>query len=702
HPHTLLNPSNNPSQLSIGVGLTDTGLQKMLIDERMRCEHHKTNYQTLKAEHTRLQSEYTKAQQELKRQLVDKQSTQEKFQLLLTELRGELLDKTRELEELKIQALTPQKLELLKAHIQQELEAPMRERFKKQDEEVEKFRTEYNKLRYEYTFLKSEFEHQKEEHVRLLDEKKIRYEAEVVRLEKDKEVLHNQLMCVDSSIDKKRVEILLREKAQLHQKIKSLEAELVQLQSERENSGLQAESVQRIQVRQLFETQAAVKSLEAEKQSIKLQMERLEKEMQLVLEQNNLLISKLHKTEREVNSLSSKLEEDKHSHKLEVANLKLEGARTKGEIERERDNMQSEVDGLQSDIDILKASIERHKELLTEKEREVIRKVQAAKEEDFQKLTVIQDEKLELENKVADLERLKAEQDITWHAEKDQLEDKVRVVHLAEEAAKREIQTLRSKVQQQMLQMEEFEKEKFDSVEFRQQIYELQVQVNTLSQSEHDLLETNQKLREMLDILKEEARSVRSQAEKAQQEAERLIDDKRIEMLEEKHKLQQRIAELEEKYCQAKDRLQRAAMAQKKRKTLNESKQKRLQEKIQLLEAKKEQLEIEKCTVKQSVSYDDHSRLQKRLKDLQRRHNEFRRLILGAHFPSSTLSNSINFLPPSFVQGAETFLNVQEEQHQCELSVLRKRLEELETNQKQHSKMLSAKKCNASKVMDVN
>lgn len=28
-------------------------VQKLLIDERMRCEHHKTNYQTLKAEHTR-------------------------------------------------------------------------------------------------------------------------------------------------------------------------------------------------------------------------------------------------------------------------------------------------------------------------------------------------------------------------------------------------------------------------------------------------------------------------------------------------------------------------------------------------------------------------------------------------------------------------------------------------------------------------
>lgn len=31
----------------------DMELQKMLIDERMRCENHKINYQTLKAEHTR-------------------------------------------------------------------------------------------------------------------------------------------------------------------------------------------------------------------------------------------------------------------------------------------------------------------------------------------------------------------------------------------------------------------------------------------------------------------------------------------------------------------------------------------------------------------------------------------------------------------------------------------------------------------------
>lgn len=60
----------------------------------------------------RLQDEYTRAQNELKRLISDRQVAQEKQQLLLAELRGELLDKTRELEELRLQVHTINLLEL--------------------------------------------------------------------------------------------------------------------------------------------------------------------------------------------------------------------------------------------------------------------------------------------------------------------------------------------------------------------------------------------------------------------------------------------------------------------------------------------------------------------------------------------------------------------------------------------------------------
>lgn len=46
---SILPPISGNSDL---VG-SQAEIQKLLIDERMRCENHKTNYQTLKAEHTR-------------------------------------------------------------------------------------------------------------------------------------------------------------------------------------------------------------------------------------------------------------------------------------------------------------------------------------------------------------------------------------------------------------------------------------------------------------------------------------------------------------------------------------------------------------------------------------------------------------------------------------------------------------------------
>uniref|UniRef100_A0A8C8SR61 Centrosomal protein 83 n=1 Tax=Pelusios castaneus TaxID=367368 RepID=A0A8C8SR61_9SAUR len=670
---SVLPPISGNSEL---IG-SQAEIQKLLIDERMRCENHKTNYQTLKAEHTRLQDEYTKSQNELKRLLVEKQTVHDKFQFLLAELRGELLDKTRELEELKMQVLTPQKLELLKAQIQHELETPMRERFQKLDEEVEKYRTEYNKLRYEHTFLKSEFEHQKEEHARILEEKKIKYDSEIARLDRDKEELHNQLLSVDPTRDNKRVEVLLREKAQLHQKLKGLEAEVAELRAQRENSGVQAENVQRIQVRQLAEMQATMRSLEAEKQSALLQIDRIEKDLQMSNEQNTLLTSKLHKSEREKKHNIN----DLHSHKLEVTNVRLEAAKAKSEIERERNKIQSEMDGLHSDNEILKAAVERHRVLLVEKDRELVRKVQAAREEGFQKLEALQEEKLELENRLAELEKLKMEQDAWRQSEKEGYEEKLRVMQLAEESSRRELQNIRLKLQQQILQSEELEKEKSENADLKQQIHDLQLQVASLSQSENGLLDSIQKLKEMVERLKHECRNARSQAEKAQLETEKMLEDRRVEWLEEKHKLIQRITEREEKYDQMKEKLHRAAVAQKKRKALNDNKQKKLQEKIELLEAKREELETENQVLnRQNVPYEEYTRLQKRLKDLQRRHNEFRSLILVPNIPAL---NPISVMSSTLVPGPEiSFPHLQEEQHQRELSLLRKRLEDLETTQR--------------------
>lgn len=120
------------------------------------------------------------------------------------------------------------------------------------------------------------------------------------------------------------------------------------------------------------------------------------------------------------------------------------------------------------------------------------------------------------------------------------------------------------------------------------------VQLGKLSHSETELMETNKRLRETVDRVREELRASQGQAEKGRQEAERcalvrlartlfflfffskeksfqvfcvftrLLEDQQLRWLEDKQELQKQAAELQQKFSQAKEKLQRAAAAQKK------------------------------------------------------------------------------------------------------------------------------------------
>ncbi|KAI5608457.1 centrosomal protein of 83 kDa isoform X2 [Silurus asotus] len=543
--------SGKAQEVSAGFRSLDTELKKILIDERMRCAKHKTNYQTLKAEYIRLKGKYTQSQAELRRMLSKKQVSQEKLQLLLAGLRGEVLDMTQELDELRLQVITPQRLKLLKAQLQQEMEVPIKERFNKLEEEAEKYRSKYNKLCYDFTFLKSMFDHQQEDHERVLKEQQIRYSADLALVKKEKEKLSAQLQSGDCVTDGKRVEALLREKAQMHQRLCSLEAEVAEIRAERDSTRAQAENTQRIQLRQLAESQTALKTLESEKQSVCLQLDRVEKELRSSHEQHVVLTGKLHKAEREIHTLNSQVEENKHAYRLKLANV----LKARGELERERDKLQT----------------------------------------------------------------------------------------LGEESALKELQNINAKLQQQTQQLEELERQKAENTELRRHNAELNVQVSTLSNSKLELMDTNARLRESLERVREELRNTRTQTERIQRETGRLEKERRVEWLEEKHTFQKREAELQEKYSQAKQRMQKAALAQKKIKTLTETKEKKLRDKLQLLEAKIEELEFESSVAKKNPLFaEEHAQLCRHLSELQRRHKEFRQLLMGNHMLSMSVPNSIH------------------------------------------------------------
>lgn len=66
----------------------------------------------------------------------------------------------------------------------------------------------------------------------------------------------------ESSADAQHWRSVQRENVQLNLKVKGLLAELDELRSQREHSGLQADSVTRLQVKQMAEHSATIKALE--------------------------------------------------------------------------------------------------------------------------------------------------------------------------------------------------------------------------------------------------------------------------------------------------------------------------------------------------------------------------------------------------------------------------------------------------------
>ncbi|XP_013880648.1 centrosomal protein of 83 kDa [Austrofundulus limnaeus] len=362
-------------------------------------------------------------------------------------------------------------------------------------------------------------------------------------------------------------------------RLKGLQAEAAELRAQRENWGQQAESVQRVQIRQLSECQCVVKSLEAERQSLRQQLERLEGELRLSHEQDAELSRRLHKAERETTRLTAEIESLKHAHQLELAQLRLDCSRSTGELERHRDSLQGQLDALQAQLEVLTAAAEQHQELLLEKDREVVRRVRSTREEELRKTVTLHEEKLELENRLAALEQQVALQAAADQALKEDWEERVHSAEQGEQSARRELQNLRSKVQQLNSQLQEAEGQEAE-------ICDLQQHNQALARSQKDLLETNQRLRDTLDRVRDQLRTDRSQAERSQHEAERLLEARQVEWLEEKQQLQNKSSELKEK-------LKRAAAAQKKRKQLTESKERKLKDKIQLLEARTVDLELE-------------------------------------------------------------------------------------------------------------
>ncbi|XP_062569584.1 centrosomal protein of 83 kDa-like isoform X2 [Saccostrea cucullata] len=611
---------------------SETELQKLLADERMRSQMHRTNYEQLKEEHKRLQDEYAQLEEEIKRTVEESKIVQEKYKTMYEQTRRELGEKSAQMEEVRSSVITPQRLEIIRTQVTEEISKIYKERYHKQEEEVEEYRTLCNQLKHTLAFTQSEYETQKAEYQRIIEEYKLSAEAEVTNLRKERETTITKVR-EESSQDTERVRILQKENAQLLLKLKTLTLELEELHAQREKQGFETDNITRVQAKQITELSASVKGLETERESLRRQLDQLQRDLALTGDTHNKLTGQIHELEKENAVYKNKLEELTHKNKVDLTNLKMDMLKQRGELERERDKLLNVVDDLQTKLEINKHTIDQQARALVEKERDAVRRVQAAREEEFVKLTGVESEKLALETKLQEIDRRKIDQEAYKHAEKEKMEERIRAANDAKETAERELLVLKSKVDHQNSLQNQIERERSENSDLKSKISKLETEINAYLGNEHDMTDDNLRLRNQVELLREEIKLTKGQLKKVQDNHDIILMQQRSAFTEEKAQVDHRLQDLQGQLKELHGKYQRALTAYKKYKKKSTHVVERLKDKIEILEAKNLEIELEKKALQACVPQDIYSKLKKQWKDLHRRHNEFRKVLLSSVFP---------------------------------------------------------------------
>ncbi|XP_033746476.1 centrosomal protein of 83 kDa-like isoform X1 [Pecten maximus] len=689
---TGLNASLPPLPPSPGQGLaqklpqiaTETELQKMLTDERMRSQMHRTNYEQLKQEHRRLQDEYSKLEDEIKHTIEESKIVQEKYKTMYEQARNDLTCKSEQLEELRSKVVTPQRLEILKMQVVDDMEKTYKEKYHRQETELDEYKTTCTKLKYEIAFVKSEFEHDKLENQRILEEIQLQQEAEVSNLRKEREVTLTK-MKTEGSLDSERVRVLQRENAQLHLKLKSLTREMEEIQAQREKQNFDVDHLNRVQAKQISEFTASIKSTETERESLRKQVEQLQRDLSSTGDTHNKLISRTHEVERENILLKNKADEVSHKSKVDLTNLKMDMLKQRGDLERDRDRLANLIDDLQTKLEISKHTIDQQSRGLAEKERESVRRVQGAREEEFEKFTKLESEKLAMETKLQEIERRKIDEEAQKHAEREKTEERIRAAMDLKDIAERELLVIKTKLTHSQSTSDQLERERRENSELKSKLNKVETELNTYMGNEHEMTDENIRLRNQVELLKEEVKLTKDQLHRIQDNHDLIVAQQKTAFTDDRTQLELRVHELEDKLGTAQKKYQKACSVYKKYKKRSQHVVENTRDRLQLMEAKNEELQLEKKALESCVPQDTYNKLKKQWKDLQRRHGEFRRFLLSTGGLQQVAIGDMSFGSVNLAMDTTLIPNVsfteQERKHQEDLRLLKQRLDIVDSNQ---------------------
>lgn len=294
--------------------------------------------------------------------------------------------------------------------------------------------------------------------------------------------------------------------------------------------------------------------------------------------------------------------------------------------------------------------------------------------------------RLELETKIQENERRKIDEEARRQAEREKIEERVAAAMDAKDAAEKELLVIKSQLSHQQSLLDQLERERMENSELKRKITKLETELNSFLGNEHDMTDENIRMRNQVELLREELKLTKQQYQKAHENHDRIVAQSKAALVDEKTQLELRVHELEDKLAEAIKKYAKAAGIYKKYKRRSQKIMENLKYKTQILSAKNEELQLEKKALQACVPQDTYNNLKKQWKDLYRRHTEFRKVLASSgvqHVPIGEMSFASVNMDASALPNISYNEQLWERRHQEDLKLLRQRLDLLDDNQQQ-------------------
>ncbi|GFS69490.1 centrosomal protein [Nephila pilipes] len=604
-----------------GTESREVELEKLLLDERKRCNEHKQYYQTLKEEHAKLRAELTLIYDQLKEATAQNEKLKSTNENTIRKLETKVKEQQNEIAGLvkKLKSCDEKKIQ---ATVFEEATAHYESKIKQLHVETDKVRDQYNNLHYENAILKCKFESREAEYSRTLERINLQHQGEVEQLKSKIDALGK-----DKSYPSDTYAIELksskREVLQLNSKVKALLAECEELRTQNETLSLQMNSLNKTNCKEISNYVSNIRTLESEKLKAFMQKEILEKELTNSQEHRKVLNNELNACRREVLSLKNLLEECEHKCHMMLTNAQIDMEQLKASKESEQEQLMDELSRLKTELQNLNSNLAKERQSMIAKEQDIQGNLSAIRQQFWQQSRDMNQEKDRLERKMKEI--ITEREDLVSQLKQEilTLKQKLNICSTSKAELEKEMLTLRGQLDEAMRQTEGQQTEipPNQNLNYEKEIRDLKERIDLLSAGNFG----------------EQRNNIHILSAKSEAKSDHEIIQLKLNWEQQKLQFQQRLEELESQLRETRsssnaDKRELESKVKQYTKQIN-----KLRDRLKFQKIQNEELENQKEILEKNIPPEVHFQVKNQLSELQKRLEKYHLLIAAG--PNSSSKN---------------------------------------------------------------